>query len=52
MTARLEESSNPHDAALQRNSARNILQSLGWKDLSDAAIDKLASRQFRARLKP
>jgi hypothetical protein len=52
MLARLEEQSgNLTVAAEHLGSAQALLRSLGWKDVSDDAVTKLADQQLRSRLK-
>jgi hypothetical protein len=52
MMARLEQQAgNSGAAAGHQQSAKDLLRSLGWRDVSDEAVTDLADRQLRSRLK-
>ena len=53
MLARLEHKSGGSTvAAGHQQSAKALVLSLGWQDVSDGALNNLADRQLRSRLKP
>lgn len=52
MMARLEQQGdNPRAATEHQESARDLLRSLGWQDVSDNAVADLADKQLGSRLK-
>jgi hypothetical protein len=52
MMARLEQQAgDPRDAAEHQRSAKALLSSLGWPDVSDNAVTDVADGQLRSRLK-
>jgi hypothetical protein len=51
MMARLEQANNPALAAGHRQSARALLRSLGWRQVSDVAVEELGDKQLSSRLK-
>jgi hypothetical protein len=51
MMAQLEQANNPVLAASYRQLAKTLLSSLGWREVSDAAMAELADKQLSSRLK-
>jgi hypothetical protein len=51
MMARLEQSENNPAAGGHQQSAKTLLGSLGWRDVSDGAVAALADREFHVRVK-